>query len=338
MSSFQYIGQSSLVYTAGKADPYSTSIAKWIKTTSEIGSHYDLCVVGIPLSKSSISFSGSHSHPQIFRKVWSSFTTYHWDEDIDLQDMSVVDLGDVKMHVTSIEQCHQNIQAAALEVKNNLPHTFPVFVGGDHSTTAAVVKGLKQAKDQRIGIIQFDAHLDVRDMSYGGASNGTPMRNLIESRTVKGEDIVNIGLRPFANSKEYRKYAEETGYPLFSMNQVRTQGFQQIVAWAKEYLGTKCDQVYVTFDIDSFDQSITSGVPAIGPAGFQTEEIFDAAFQLGQWEKTMAMDMVCVDPTTDVRDMSTRVSVHVFLHFISGFYKKMKIYNSSSIAKTIIIY
>lgn len=323
MSIFEYIGQPSLVFSTGKADPYSTSIANWIETSYN-KKHYDLCVVGVPLSKSSISFSGAHTHPQVFRKVWSSFTTYNWDEDVDLQGMSAVDLGDVKMHITNIEQCHQNITAASSEVKRKLPDTFPVFVGGDHSTTAAIVKGLKQETNKRIGIIQFDAHLDVRDMSYGGATNGTPMRNLIESGTIYGEDIVNIGLRPFANSKEYRQYAEEKGITLFSMKQVRIQGLAQIVSFAMEYL-EKCDQVYVTFDIDSFDQSITPGVPAIGPAGFQPEEVFAAAFQLGQWKKTIAMDLVCVDPTTDVRDMSTRVSVHIFLHFISGLYRKMKL-------------
>jgi formiminoglutamase len=316
MASFSTIQAPTWQFSGGKSDPYVTTLAEWIEQP-KAEMDYDLCLMGAPLSKSSISFSGAHLHPQTFRKLWTSFTTYNWDLDIDLTALHAADLGDITMHVTDIAACHQHIQTAMQEVTLQLPGAFPITVGGDHSITAPLIKGRKAANGKRIGIIQFDAHLDVRDLDYGGPSNGTPMRNLVESKTVNGEDIVTIGIRSFANSRLYRDYAEEKGIHVISAKQVHTRGIDHVLVEAMEHLG-KCDEIYVTFDMDVLDQSIVPGVPAIGPQGLTTDQLFSAAAALGAWSKVAAMDMVCVDPSVDLRDVTSRMSLHVFLHFVSA--------------------
>lgn len=307
-------------YAGGKGDPFVTTIAEWIEKP-QADTVYDLCVLGVPLSKSSISFSGAHLHPAAFRKLWANFTTYHWDFDIDFTKLRAVDFGDVAMHVTDILKCHQNIQETMQEITSAYPKTFPITVGGDHSITAPLVKGRKAANGKRIGIIQFDAHLDVRDMQHGGPSNGTPIRNLVETETVRGEDIVTIGIRNFANSRFYREYAEEKGIHVYSSHQVHSRGIESVVAETMELL-EHCEEVYVTFDIDALDQSFVPGVPAIGPQGLKSDQLFASACTLGAWSKVAAMDMVCVDPSVDLRDISSRISLHVFLHFVAGLCQK----------------
>jgi formiminoglutamase len=321
MLQFPKLHPPTIQLTGGKTDPYSTNLAEWIRPM-ESEKDYDLCVMGIPLSKSSISFSGAHLHPFHFRKLWPAFSTYNWDQDIDLQELSIADLGDVAMHITDITACHQNIQEAMFHVQMKLPKAVTISVGGDHSISAPLVKGWRQAHGERVGIIQFDAHLDVRDLSYGGPSNGTPMRDLITSQTVRGEDIFTIGLRNFANSRQYRDYAESQGVHLVSQKDVQQQGIEQIIETAMQTLEQQCDAVYVTFDIDVLDQSIVPGVPAIGPQGLTADQLFTSAYTLGKWSKVRAIDLVCVDPTVDVRDISSRISLHTFLHFASGLFQR----------------
>jgi formiminoglutamase len=309
-------------FAGGKSDPYVTTLAEWIERP-QADTKYDLCVMGVPLSKSSISFSGAHLHPMTFRKLWPNFTTYNWDLDLDFTLLRAADFGDIAMHVTDIATCHQNIEKTMQEVSTRFSQTFPITIGGDHSITAPLVKGRKAATGKRIGIIQFDAHLDVRDLGYGGPSNGTPIRNLIESKTILGEDIVTIGIRNFANSRLYRDYAEAKGIHILSSKQVHIRGMAHVLSEAMERLEA-CDEVYVTFDIDVLDQYIVPGVPAIGPQGLTTDQLFSSAVTLGAWSKVSAMDMVCVDPSVDFRDVTTRVSLHLFLHFISGFTQQKK--------------
>ncbi|MGC5324230.1 agmatinase family protein [Brevibacillus sp. SYSU BS000544] len=320
---FNYIAAPPFRYTQGKGDPFVTRLSEWIEQTYNATVDYDFAILGVPLSKSSISFSGAHAHPLQFRQLLSAFTTYNFDKDIELSELAAVDLGDVSMHVTDILRCHKNIEEALHEVTQQLT-ALPVVIGGDHSITYPAITGIKRAKPQRIGLIQFDAHLDVRDTSYGGPSNGTPMRSLIESETVRGEDMVTIGLRSFANSREYRRYAEAKGMTLITANQVRERGMEQVVADSIRYLEEKCDAIYITFDVDAMDQSVVPGVPAIGPAGLSATDLFAAAFAVGQCNKVIGMDMVCVDPTKDVRDMTSRVALHLFLHFASGYYQRVK--------------
>lgn len=310
------------VYTPGKFDPYATRLSEWISPELVSGESCDIGIIGVPLSKSSITFSGAHGYPQQFRQLWSNYTTYNFEEDIDLQDLKAADLGDVVMHVTDIAQCHKNIEEALYGITSKLNGTLPMVIGGDHSITFPILKGIKRATKKRIGLIQFDAHLDVRDTEYGGPSNGTPIRSLIETQSILGEDIVTIGLRSFANSKIYRQYAEDKGMTLFTSKQVREQGIEEVLKWAMEYLNDKCDVVYVTFDIDVMDQSNVPGVPAIGPDGLSPREVFYSATTLGKWDKIIGMDMVCIDPTKDLRDVTSRIGLHLFLHFASGYHMR----------------
>jgi formiminoglutamase len=165
----------------------------------------------------------------------------------------------------------------------------------------------------------------VRDTAYGGRSNGTPVRSLVETESVRGEDIVTIGLRSFANSKEYRTYAEQQGITLYTAKQVREKGIRTVLEEAMNRLGSKVDAVYATFDIDVLDQSDVPGVPAIGPGGLSPIDLFYCAEALGVWDRVAAMDMVCVDPNRDTRDRTTRISMHVLLYFLTGLAKRLRI-------------
>lgn len=319
---FNYIKQPPMHYNQEKVDPYVTTLMEWIDQEVQPDIDYDFSFIGIPISKSSISFSGAHLNPESFRQLWSSFTTYSLDDDVDLASLNSVDLGNVKMHITDIKECHQNIEKAMCEVQQRLQETTLINIGGDHSITYPIIKGLKNETKKEIGLIHFDAHLDVRDTAYGGHSNGTPIRNLIESDTIKGDNIISIGLRSFANSKHYRDYAIEKGMTLYTANQVHHQGIAPILKQSIASLNNKCDEIYVTFDIDVMDQSFVPGVPAIGPGGLNPLDIFYCAQELGKLDKVIGLDIVCNDPTKDLRDVTARVALHIFLNFAKGYYAR----------------
>jgi formiminoglutamase len=302
-----------------------TKVHEWIQpltasTNRGKSKEADFVIVGVPLSRSSISPSGASDFPDAFRRAWRGFTTYSLDEDIDLSEMTAFDAGDVPMHVTDIRQCHDNIIEASAALQQHFDSSKVCAIGGDHSITAMMVKGMKQAKPfEKIGILQFDTHFDLRDMSDNGPSNGTPMRNLIESGVVEGSNMYNIGLHGFFNTKDLKTYADEQGVNYFTLRQARKKGIEETVASCLDELAAKVDTIYLTVDMDVLDIAYAPGVPASTPGGMTSAELLDGVLTAAKHPKVKAMDIVCLDPLKDTLALPTvKLGTHVFLTFLTG--------------------
>ncbi|WP_066253727.1 agmatinase family protein [Neobacillus drentensis] len=300
-------------------------VHEWIQPLSassdpEKSKDADFVVVGVPLSRSSISASGASEFPDAFRRAWKGFTTYNLDEEIDLSEMTALDVGDVPMHVTDIRRCHDNIIAASTALHQHFETSKVCAIGGDHSITAMMVKGLHQARpDEKIGILQFDTHFDLRDMTDNGPSNGTPMRNLIESGIVEGSNMYNIGLHGFFNTKDLKKYADEQGVNYFTLRETRKTGIKETVVACLEELAAKVDTIYLTVDMDVLDIAYAPGVPASTPGGMTTAELLEGVLAAAKHPKIKAMDIVCLDPQKDTFAQPTvKLGTHVFLTFLTG--------------------
>ena len=300
-------------------------VHEWIQpitvlTDPEKSKDAEVVILGVPLSRSSISASGASEFPEAFRRSWRSFTTYNLDEDVDLSEMVALDAGDVPMHVTDILKCHSNIVEASSTLHTYFSNSKVCAIGGDHSITAMMVKGMNQAKpDEKIGILQFDTHFDLRDLSDNGPSNGTPMRNLIESGMVKGSNMYNIGLHGFFNTKDLKQYADDKGVNYFTLRTARKKGIKATVMQCLEELSSKVDTIYLTVDMDVLDIAYAPGVPASTPGGMTTEELLEGVLAAGRHPKVKAMDIVCLDPLKDTLVQPTiKLGTHVFLTFLTG--------------------
>ncbi|WP_079528987.1 agmatinase family protein [Halobacillus hunanensis] len=328
MTDYPYplLDRPSMIWTKQTDKTTDLKVHEWIETVGDSlpnWQNYDVTILGVPLSKSSISTSAASDNPDAMRQVWKSFGTYNLDEDIDLATLKAIDLGNVKQHATDISYTHQQIGQAMTAMRKHHPHTFPVVMGGDHSITAMLIKGWKQAHpDETVGILQLDTHFDLRDLNVFGPANGTPIRNLIESGTVEGQHVHNIGLHGFFNAKELKDYADETGVHYTTMKQTRKKGVDTVIKRALEKLNDQVDTIYLTVDMDVLDITHNPAAPAATPGGMYTEELFEAVQIAGEHPKVKAMDMVCLDPRKDVGEMAVKSAVHTMLSFLTGYCKR----------------
>ncbi|WP_394172074.1 agmatinase family protein [Guptibacillus hwajinpoensis] len=304
------------------------TVNEWIQTLPMSGydnlENFDVVHLGVPLSRSSISASAASEAPNALRNAWKYFSTYQIETNIDLADMQIVDLGDVKQSITDIAQSHRSISEAMYEMRTNHPKALPVCVGGDHSITARLIEGWKRAHPKKtIGILQFDTHFDLRPLDQG-PSNGTPMRFLIEEGIVDGKHIHTLGLHGFFNSRSLKEYADSAGVTYRTMNEMRRNGISRTVKESLEVLSQNVDAIYITVDMDVLDTAYAPGAPASTPGGMRTDELFEAVFLAGQAPKTSAMDLVCLDPRLDVREATVKAGVHVMLCFLTGYWDRKK--------------
>ncbi len=302
--------------TGGEA----THVHQWVAPLGEGSDKPDLILYGAPLSRSSISVSGASLYPNEFRKMWKSFATYNLEEDVDLSPFRVVDAGDVIMHTTDILTSHQRIQEATASLTASYPQTLTCMIGGDHSTTACAVRGIKDVQpEETIGILQLDTHLDVRDPAELGPANGTPIRQLIDGSVIKGEHVINIGLHGYYNAKPLIDYAKQHQIQMVTLKQARKQGIVETIKAALHQLSSKVDRIYVTVDMDVLDISVAPGVPASTPGGMTAVELFDALLEIGKHHSVQHIDFVCLDPSKDSAVSETvKIGVYAWLQFITG--------------------
>ncbi|OAT81003.1 formimidoylglutamase [Bacillus sp. MKU004] len=303
MSSFQHIKP------AGNAqfkDRYTTKAAELLTPYTD-GSKGDIAILGAPLSKPSISHSGASFAPDAIRRCLNSFTTYNIEEETDISGKTIIDFGDIAMHPTSIEECHQRIYQSTKQIVQTESAPLTIILGGDHSITTSTVKAIKEEKGT-VGIIQLDAHHDLRNTEDGGPTNGTPFRRLIEEGHLKGEHLIQIGIRNYANAKAYHDYAIENGVTVYTMKDVRQGAMQELIESALNQLDPKVDTIYLSVDMDVLDQAYAPGCPAIGPGGMDPETLSEAVQTAIRHPKVQTMDIVEIDPTLDIRDMTSRIA------------------------------
>jgi formiminoglutamase len=161
--------------------------------------------------------------------------------------------------------------------------------------------------------------MDLRNLDDGGLTNGTPVRQLIESGILRGNNVAQIGLHAFANAKPYRAFAQAHGITQISAREVANEGIAPLIAVALEAAGTGTEAIYVTVDMDVLDQAYAPGVPAMVPGGMTSWQLFDALFTLGRHPKVRAFDIVEVDPSQDLLRATVRTAVHAILNFLTGY-------------------
>lgn len=290
-------------------------VKDWIEPSyGELSNEFDVVLTGVPLSRSSISASAASEYPDFFRKSWNFFSTYSIDENIDFRELRVADLGDVKMHGTDILQCHENIEHTMMDVMNGCPNSFYVQIGGDHSITAPIVRAFAKTSGKRIGILQFDTHLDLRATDSDGPTNGTPIRQLLDAGVVNGEDVYNIGLHGFYNGPSLIRAADHYGVNRITLKDFRRRGAESVIREVMAELAEKVDIVYVTVDMDVLDIAYAPGVPASTPGGMRTDELFDLMYEVGKFDIVRGMDFVCLDPHRDTRELQTvKAGAYAFL-------------------------
>ncbi|MFS0865488.1 formimidoylglutamase [Fredinandcohnia sp. 179-A 10B2 NHS] len=311
MSKFSYL-------QPGKApvfkDKYVTKVNECITPFQE-GLTGDIGIIGLPASKSSISPSLAADAPKTIRAALASYSTFSGERNCDYDDVRILDFGDVETHPTNLEETTERLYISVKEMVHTNSCQRYILLGGDHGVSFPSIRAFQEMFG-RVGIIQWDAHHDVRNLEDGGRTNGTPFRSLLEGGFVKADDLVQIGIRDFSNAKYYHNYANEKGIVVYTMDDVEQQGIVPIIQNELNRLANQVDFIYLSVDMDVVDQAFAPGCPAIGPGGLTSRELLSSITAAATHPKVKAMDIVEIDPSKDVRDITSRLAAHAMLRFM----------------------
>jgi agmatinase len=153
-------------------------------------------------------------------------------------------------------------------------------LGGEHSTPFGLIKALAQTEE--FGILQIDAHADLRD-AYEGfeQSHASIMFNALKLENVK--KLVQVGIRDVAQTEVDLIQSDKRIRTFFDWNLKDEQ--YNAKSWAeqvREIIAELPEKVYVSFDIDALKPYLCPNTGTPVPGGFDLEEVTYLLFELAK--------------------------------------------------------
>ncbi len=110
---------------------------------------------------------------------------------------------------------------------------------------------------------------------------------------------------------------------IISARQVERRGMDACVAEALAIAGDGTDLIYVSVDIDCLAFPWATGTSASTAEGLSAWQLLEGVFACGQDPKVAALDVVEIDPSRDVKDLTARTGCSVILTFLAGLYRRL---------------
>ena len=190
---------------------------------------------------------GAFSAPFEIRKKLAK-TSLHFD------NKRIIDFGDVICEDSDMEACQNELSTCISSMLNH--KIFPIVIGGGHDIAYGHFMGIKDvfgnSDKKKVGIINFDAHFDLRPFEEQGNS-GTPF-NQINSVLNAENDTLNyfvLGIQQQSNTRELFQIADKLGVRYLLNEECHLLNIEKIKEQLTSFIEAN-DWIYLTIDMDGF--------------------------------------------------------------------------------------
>lgn len=201
-----------------------------------------------------------------------------------------------------------------------MQNTFPILIGGGHDIAFGHYNGVKkylaaEGAKKTIGIINFDAHFDLRQNETNNNS-GTPFYQIAqECKLDKSEfKYMCLGIREDANSKILFETAKELGVSFIEKKHFNLLHYNKIKKEIEDFIAD-VDHIYTTIDMDGFSSAYAPGVSAASPMGFSPEMVLECLKIIIDSNKMISLDIAEMNPTYDIDQQTAKLAASL-IHFV----------------------
>jgi arginase len=204
----------------------------------------------------------------------------------------------------------------------------PVVLGGDHSlaagSVAASADGIRRTARKPLGLIWVDAHGDMNtpQTTTTGNVHGMPLAALLGQEpaelasigatpSVLPEHTVLLGIRNL-DEKEKGKI-RAAGVHVFTMKDIDREGIASVAARALDIAAAGTGGIHVSFDLDACDPTFAPGVGTPVKGGLDYREAHMVMELVADSQRLVALDLVEVNPTLDVRNTTAEFAAELAL-------------------------
>ena len=258
----------------------------------------EVVFLGVPFDGTTSGKVGSREAPNSIRAMSYNLETYSDASKRDLKELKMTDYGNVIVSPGDTGESLHRIKAAVADISDK----FPVVVGGEHIITLPVVQAMLR-KHPKLQVLQFDAHLDLKDEYLGNKySHVTVMRRLAE--ILGHKRIVHVGARSFSEDEHEFAKKNDVLKPVGNLADFRFK-----------------NPVYVTIDMDVFDPAVAPGVSTPAPAGMLPKGFFELINSMKDRMEVIGFDVVEACPPHDNGNVTSLLAAKVVKEMLLAFKK-----------------
>ena len=287
-----------------------------------------ISVIGVPLDLGA-GRRGVDMGPSAFRQAHLHDTLRELGHDVQ-------DAGDVPVSIQETQDAGDPRRKYLREIRDTCERLrdrvmealaagrTPVVLGGDHSIAMGTIAGLSRfhrERQQKIGLIWFDAHGDMNtpETSPSGNIHGMPLAAALgigeptlvnlagAAPMVEGSRAAVVGLRDVDPAE--RETIKQSAIGAFTMRDIDERGMRAVMEEAIKRATSGTAGIHVSFDLDGMDPDYAPGVGTPSPGGFSYREAHLAMEMLADTGKVLSAELVEVNPILDHRNGTARLGV-----------------------------
>lgn len=232
------------------------------------------------------------------------------------KDVKLFDAGNIFCEDCTLEESQNSLSIAIDKILSlNL---FPIVLGGGHEISFGHYNGILKylSRDNfkpNIGIINFDAHFDLRPYPNGGSS-GTMFRQIADICKEKElkYSYLCFGVQKHSNTVDLFKTADKLGAHYVLAKDINENKDFSILEKLDNFIVLN-DHIYITICSDVFSSAFAPGVSAPQPLGLDPKRVLKFLKIILQSNKTISFDIAEVSPRFDQdRTTANLASVLIF--------------------------
>ena len=207
------------------------------------------------------------------------------------------------------EQAVSQMRQAARTILGK--HQFLLSLGGDHAIAIGPIMAAAEIFPD-LGVLQVDAHLDMRNTWNGSRYNhACVMRRVVEDMTLP---VVQVGIRSF--SSEEADFIRHRGLSPFFAHQIAPHD----PSWIHQVVAQLPKHVYMTIDLDGLDPSVLPGTGTPEPGGLQYRQLVGLIQAVGRSRKVVAADineLSKIEGTTVSEFTAAKLATKLFVYCLN---------------------
>lgn len=254
----------------------------------------DLVLFGAPYDSTTSFRPGTRFAAQVMRPDSYGLETYSPGLDLDLEDYSILDSGDIELPFGAPEPALALIEERTEDILS--AGKLPVMIGGEHLVTLGALRAVVR-KHPDLHILHLDAHTDLRvDYLGNPLSHACVMRRAWE---LLGDGRIHqFGIRSGLREEFQWAHSGHTDLHPFTL-----EGMEEVCTSLREQ---GCP-VYVSIDLDVLDPSVFPGTGTPEPGGISFLSLL-GGLHLLRGLNIVGADLNELAPHYDISGVSTAVA------------------------------